>query len=165
MATGSSLTQNHSHSQKITPYLKRLARISSEIRERIEEKQDQRKTFYDKRHRPGPLYHPGDTAMLPRRRQINPCPYIIVNQRSPTTYKVANPNNPHEVLGPYHSSALRQCIDKEATPVMPLRKTGRPRKDNSAGSSSRTIPRNQRGSVMNGKKKDNRVSSPGRVDS
>ncbi|GFY51752.1 hypothetical protein TNIN_370611, partial [Trichonephila inaurata madagascariensis] len=35
--------------------------------------------------------------------------------------------------------ALRPCIDKEATPVMPLRKKGRPRKDNSAGSSSRTI--------------------------
>ncbi|GFX70723.1 transposon Tf2-9 polyprotein [Trichonephila clavipes] len=69
-------------------------------------------------------------------------PYIIVTQRSPTTYEVANPNNPREVLGPYHSSALRPCIYKEATPVMPLRKRGRPRKDNSAGSSSRTIPRN-----------------------
>ncbi|GFS41327.1 hypothetical protein TNIN_19381 [Trichonephila inaurata madagascariensis] len=92
-------------------------------------------------------------------------PYIIVTQRSPTTYEVANPNNPDEVLRPYRSSALRRCIDKEATPVMPLRKTGRPRKDNSADSSSRTIPRNQRGSVTSGKKKDNLVSSPGRVDS
>ncbi|GFX31175.1 uncharacterized protein TNCV_2026771 [Trichonephila clavipes] len=52
-------------------------------------------------------------------------PYIIVTQCSPTTYEVANPNNPHEVLGPYHSSALRPCIHKEATPVMPLRKRGR----------------------------------------
>ncbi|GFT60794.1 integrase catalytic domain-containing protein [Trichonephila clavipes] len=121
---------------EITSYLKRLARISSEVRERIEEKQDQRKTFYDKRHRPGPLYHPGDkvgvtlhplsnaahkkTAKLMTKRDE---PYIIVTQRSPTTYEVANPNNPHEVLGPYHSSALRPCTDKEATPVMPLRKT------------------------------------------
>ncbi|GFS59588.1 uncharacterized protein TNCV_2581051 [Trichonephila clavipes] len=87
-------------------------------------------------------------------------PYIIVTQPSPTTYEVGNPNNPHEVLGPYHSSALRPCIDKEATPVMPLRKRGRPRKDNSAGSSSRTKPRNQRGSVTNG----NRAPSPGRMD-
>ncbi|GFW88404.1 hypothetical protein TNCV_2287301 [Trichonephila clavipes] len=109
--------------------------------------------------------------MLPRRRQLNSCLkemrlivtqrlYFIVTQRSPTTYEVANPINPHEVLGPYHSSALRSCINKEATPVMPLRKRGRPSKDNSAGSSSRTIPRNQRGSVTNG----NRVPSPGRVD-
>ncbi|GFS99640.1 transposon Tf2-6 polyprotein [Trichonephila clavipes] len=148
---------------EITPYLKRLARISSEVRERIEEKQDQRKTFYDKRHRPGPLYHPGDKVWVTLHPLSNAAhkktakfmskrdgPYIIVTQRSPTTYEVANPNNPHEVLGPYHSSTLRPCIDKEATPVMPLRKRGRPRKDNSAGSSSRTIPRNRRGSVTNG---------------
>ncbi|GFU21152.1 retrovirus-related Pol polyprotein from transposon 412 [Trichonephila clavipes] len=148
-------------------------RISSEVRERIEEKQDQRKTFYDKIHRPGPLCHPGDkvwvnlhplsnaahkkTAKFMPKRDGS---YIIVTQRSPTTYEVANPNNPHDVIGPYHSSALRPCIYKEATPVMPLRKRGRPGKDNSAGSSSRTIPWNQRGSVTNG----NRAPSPGRMD-
>ncbi|GFS86186.1 hypothetical protein TNCV_660721 [Trichonephila clavipes] len=144
----------------IAPYLKRLARISSEVRERIEEKQDQRKIFHDKRHRPVPLYHPGDnvrvtlhplsTAAHKKTAKFMPKrvgPYIIVTQRSLTTYEVANPNNPHEVLEPYHSSALRPCIDKEATPVMSLRKRGRPRKDKSAGSSSRTIPRNQRGRV------------------
>ncbi|GFV37224.1 uncharacterized protein TNCV_1056281 [Trichonephila clavipes] len=87
-------------------------------------------------------------------------PFIIVTQCSPTTYEVANLNNPHQVLGPYHSSGLRPCMDKEATPVMPLRKRGRPRKDNSAGSSSRTVPRNQRWSVTNG----NRAPSPGRMD-
>ncbi|GFT39939.1 retrovirus-related Pol polyprotein from transposon 297 [Trichonephila clavipes] len=158
---------------EITPYLKRLARISSEVRERIEEKQDQRKTFYDKRHSPGPLYPSGDKVwvtlhplsnaahkktakFMPKKDGL----YIIVTQRSPTTYEVANPNNPHEVLGPYLSSALRPCIHKEATPVMPLRKRGRPRKDNSAGSSSRTIPRNQRRSVTNG----NRAASPCRMD-
>ncbi|GFU15265.1 retrovirus-related Pol polyprotein from transposon 412 [Trichonephila clavipes] len=167
------IIDNENFVPEITPYLKRLARISSEVRERIEEKQDQRKTFYDKRHRPGPLYHPGDKVWVTLHPLSNAAhkktakfmpkrdgPYIIVTQRSPTTYKVANPNNPHEVLGPYHSSALRPCIDKEATPVMPLRKRGRPRKDNSAGSSSRTIPRNQRGSVTNG----NRAPSPGRMD-
>ncbi|GFY41385.1 transposon Ty3-G Gag-Pol polyprotein [Trichonephila inaurata madagascariensis] len=55
-------------------------------------------------------------------------PYIIGTQRSPATYEVANPNNTHEVLGPYHSSALRPCIDKEATPMLPLKKRGRPGK-------------------------------------
>ncbi|GFT66853.1 integrase catalytic domain-containing protein [Trichonephila clavipes] len=34
---------------EITLYLKRLARISSEVRERIEEKQDQRMSLYDKK--------------------------------------------------------------------------------------------------------------------
>ncbi|GFT81023.1 integrase catalytic domain-containing protein [Trichonephila clavipes] len=156
------IIDNENFVPEITPYLKRLARISSEVRERIEEKQDQGKTFYDKRHSPGPLYHPGDKVwvilhplnnaahkktakFMPKRDG----PYIIVTQRSPTIYDVANPNNPHKVLGCYHSSALRPCVHKEATPVMPLRKRGRPRKDNSAGSSSRTIPRNQRGNVTN----------------
>ncbi|GFX08709.1 hypothetical protein TNCV_62361 [Trichonephila clavipes] len=81
----------------IAPYLKRLARISSEVRERIEEKQNQRKTFYDKR--PRPLYHPRDKVwvtlhplsntdqkrtakFMPKRNG----PYIIVTQSSPTIY-------------------------------------------------------------------------------
>ncbi|GFU16844.1 hypothetical protein TNCV_923431 [Trichonephila clavipes] len=38
-------------------------------------------------------------------------------------------------------------VGKEAIPVMPLREKGRPRNDNSAGFSSRTMFRNQRGGV------------------
>ncbi|GFX93553.1 integrase catalytic domain-containing protein [Trichonephila clavipes] len=38
------IIDNENFVPEITPYLKRLARISSEVRERIEEKQDQRKT-------------------------------------------------------------------------------------------------------------------------
>ncbi|GFV01577.1 tyrosine-protein kinase transmembrane receptor Ror2 [Trichonephila clavipes] len=166
-----SFIDNENFVPETTPYLKRLARISSEVRKRIEEKQDQRKT-YDKRHRLGPLYRPGDNVWVTLHNLSNAAhkktakfiskrdePYIIGTQRSQTTYEVANPNNPHEVLGPYHSSVLRSCIDKKATPVMPLRKRERPRKDNSAGFSSRAIPRNQRGSVTNG----NRAPSPGRM--
>ncbi|GFX01717.1 integrase catalytic domain-containing protein [Trichonephila clavipes] len=44
---------------EITSYLKRLARISSEILERIEEYQDQRNIFYSKKHLPSPSYPPG----------------------------------------------------------------------------------------------------------
>ncbi|GFW07437.1 integrase catalytic domain-containing protein [Trichonephila clavipes] len=58
------IIDNENFVPEITLYLKRLARISSEVRERIEEKQDQRKTFYDKRHRPRPLYHPGDKVWV-----------------------------------------------------------------------------------------------------
>ncbi|GFT17144.1 40S ribosomal protein SA [Trichonephila clavipes] len=136
------IIDNENFVPEITPYLKRLARISSEA---------------------WVILHPLSNAAHKKTAKFMPKrdgPYIIVTQRSPTTYEVANPNNPHEILGPYHSSALRSCIDKEATPVMPLRKRGRPRKDNSAGSSSRTIRRNQRGSVTNG----NRAPSPGRMD-
>ncbi|GFY61560.1 hypothetical protein TNIN_78891 [Trichonephila inaurata madagascariensis] len=56
-------------------------------------------------------------------------PYIIVIQRSPTTYEVANPNNLHDGLGPYNSTALRPCIDKEATPVILSEKEEDPGKE------------------------------------
>ncbi|GFX52757.1 integrase catalytic domain-containing protein [Trichonephila clavipes] len=105
------LIDNENFDSEITPYLKILARISSEVSERIEEKQDQRKTFYDKRHHPGPLYHPGDKVWVTLQPLSNAAhkktakfmhkrdrPYINVTQRSPTTYEVANPNNPHEAL-------------------------------------------------------------------
>ncbi|GFW57430.1 hypothetical protein TNCV_543431 [Trichonephila clavipes] len=54
------IIDNENFVPEITPYLKRFARISSEVCERIEEKPYQRKIFYDKRHRPGPLYRPGN---------------------------------------------------------------------------------------------------------
>ncbi|GFS59587.1 integrase catalytic domain-containing protein [Trichonephila clavipes] len=68
------IIDNENFVPEITPYLKRLARISSEVRERIEEKQDQRKTFYDKRHRPGPLYHPGDKVWVTLHPPQQCCP-------------------------------------------------------------------------------------------
>ncbi|GFV75155.1 integrase catalytic domain-containing protein [Trichonephila clavipes] len=63
-------TDNENFVPEITPYLKRLARISSEVRERIEEKQDQRKTFYDKRHCLGPLYHPATEEQEEKKKNI-----------------------------------------------------------------------------------------------
>ncbi|GFV40761.1 hypothetical protein TNCV_3768081 [Trichonephila clavipes] len=54
----------HMSTLRITPYLKTFAR-TSEIRERIEEKQDQRKAFFDKSHRPGPLFCPNDKVGSP----------------------------------------------------------------------------------------------------
>ncbi|GFT97129.1 hypothetical protein TNCV_3857951 [Trichonephila clavipes] len=45
--------------------------------------------------------HKKTAKFLPKRDG----PYIIVTQCFPMTYEVANPNNPHEVLEPYHSSA------------------------------------------------------------
>ncbi|GFS61627.1 hypothetical protein TNIN_344881 [Trichonephila inaurata madagascariensis] len=49
------IIENENFVPEITPYWKRFARISSEIRG-IEGKQDQRKTFYDKRYRPQVLF-------------------------------------------------------------------------------------------------------------
>ncbi|GFV64653.1 hypothetical protein TNCV_2728631 [Trichonephila clavipes] len=59
------MIDNENFAPEITPYLKRFGRISSEIWESTEEKQDQRKAFFDKSHRPGPLYCPGDKVDNP----------------------------------------------------------------------------------------------------
>ncbi|GFY68856.1 hypothetical protein TNIN_171501 [Trichonephila inaurata madagascariensis] len=72
---------------------------------------------------------------------------VIVTQRSPATYEVAI-KQITRFSDTYHSSALRPCMDKGSHSSDASQK-GRSRKDNSAGSSSRTIPRNQRGSVTN----------------
>ncbi|GFV98197.1 retrovirus-related Pol polyprotein from transposon 17.6 [Trichonephila clavipes] len=47
-----SVVHNDNFVTEITPYLKRLATITEDIRERIETKQDQRKKQYDKNRRP-----------------------------------------------------------------------------------------------------------------
>ncbi|GBM59641.1 hypothetical protein AVEN_60382-1 [Araneus ventricosus] len=50
-------------------------------------------------------------------------PYIILTQKSPTSYVIANPNNPNEPVGTYHTSALKVYKQDEiATQVHPLRK-------------------------------------------
>ncbi|GFV75357.1 gypsy retrotransposon integrase-like protein 1 [Trichonephila clavipes] len=54
-----SVVHNDNFVAEITPYLKRFATITEDIRERIETKQDQRKKQYDKNRRPV-YYSPGD---------------------------------------------------------------------------------------------------------
>ncbi|GFX34620.1 transposon Tf2-11 polyprotein [Trichonephila clavipes] len=54
-----SVVHNDNFVAEITPYLKRFATITEDIRERIETKQDQRKMQYDKNRRPV-YYSPGD---------------------------------------------------------------------------------------------------------
>ncbi|GBN97615.1 hypothetical protein AVEN_9542-1 [Araneus ventricosus] len=75
-------------------------------------------------------------------------PYIILTQKSPTFYVIANPGNPNEPVGTYHASALKVYQqDERGTPVHPLRKCGRPRKIYTSSSSPRRSGkrRNQRG--------------------
>ncbi|GFY09334.1 gag-Pol polyprotein [Trichonephila clavipes] len=57
-------------------------------------------------------------------------PYIVLYQRSPTTFVVASCDKPDEPLGVYHTSALTPFLNGTETqsPVVPLRKRGRPRK-------------------------------------
>ncbi|GFX50553.1 retrovirus-related Pol polyprotein from transposon 412 [Trichonephila clavipes] len=57
-------------------------------------------------------------------------PYIVLSQRSPTTFVVASCDKRDEPLGVYHTSALTPFLNGTETqsPVVPLKKRGRPRK-------------------------------------
>ncbi|KFM62693.1 hypothetical protein X975_19850, partial [Stegodyphus mimosarum] len=141
---------------EITPYLKRFASTVNQVKELVEKKQDYRKQYADASRRPGHQFKPGDrvwiskhpvsksaeqktSKFMPRRDG----PYVIMTQRSPTTYEVSNLSDPHTSLGVYHSSALRPCFDSNSTPLQPLRRRGRPRKHTPGSSSGRC--RSQRG--------------------
>ncbi|GFW13172.1 CD109 antigen [Trichonephila clavipes] len=73
--------------------------------------QDHQKTYADKSRRPSPNYKVNDL-------------------RSPTTFVVASCDKPDEPLGVYHTSALTPFLNGTETqsPVVPLKKRGRPRK-------------------------------------
>ncbi|GFU77328.1 hypothetical protein TNCV_36071 [Trichonephila clavipes] len=59
-------------------------------------------------------------------RTDGPC--VILSQQSPTTFKVANLEDPDGPNGVYHTSALRPHQYPSSLPLTPLRKRGRPRK-------------------------------------
>ncbi|GBM20376.1 hypothetical protein AVEN_222087-1 [Araneus ventricosus] len=81
---------------------------------------------------------------MPKRER----PYLVITNSSPTTYDIADPAKPNEVLRTYHSSALRAYelpVSRDSGTVAPRRRRGRPKKY-SAGSSPRRRT-SQRGSL------------------
>ncbi|KAF8795401.1 Gag-Pol polyprotein-like protein [Argiope bruennichi] len=156
------VVENDNFVPEITPYLKRFANFMNELRERIEMKQDRRETYYDK-NRKQVFYSPGDkvwvtsypisnkfkrktSKFVPRRDG----PYIILTQRSPTTYEIASPSDPSTTLGTYHTSALRSYSQNmEAdTPLHLIRKRGRPPKLKSLFSGTNRPPDNSNSSFV-----------------
>ncbi|GFW03806.1 retrovirus-related Pol polyprotein from transposon 412 [Trichonephila clavipes] len=138
-----SVIHNDNFVPEFTPYLKSFEGYMSQIKENIEMSQDRKKTYADKSRRPSPNYkvndlvwvklHPLSKAsqnrsakLMPRRDGSN----IVLSQRSPTTFVVASCDKPDEHLGVYHTSALTPFLNGTETrsPVVPLKKRGRPRK-------------------------------------
>ncbi|GFX09732.1 hypothetical protein TNCV_653311 [Trichonephila clavipes] len=78
---------------------------------------------------------------MPRRDGL----YMILTQRSSSSYEIASLDNLGEPLDVYHTSALTPCNNDKVKPLIPLCKRGRPPKvPQTPGSSSRRR-RNQRG--------------------
>ncbi|GFU70682.1 gag-Pol polyprotein [Trichonephila clavipes] len=55
-------------------------------------------------------------------------PYLILTQKSPTSYVIASLANASEPIATYHTSALTPVKDINCSPVAPLRKRGQSRK-------------------------------------
>ncbi|GFW54724.1 integrase catalytic domain-containing protein [Trichonephila clavipes] len=116
------IIQNDNFVPEITPYLKKFTKFSTQIREAVEEQQDSRKFYADKKRKAAPTYEPGEhvfvashplsSAAQGRRAKLMPRtdgPYVILTQRSPSSYEIASLDNPGEPLGVYHTSALTPC--------------------------------------------------------
>ncbi|GFW00251.1 integrase catalytic domain-containing protein [Trichonephila clavipes] len=128
------------------------------IREVVEEQQDSRKFYADKKRKAAQTYQPGEhvfvashplsnaaqgrsAKLMPRRDG----PYVILTQRSPSSYEIASLDNPGEPLGVYQTSALTPCNNDKVKPLIPLRKRGRPPKVPQTPRSSSGRRRNQSG--------------------
>ncbi|GFV29313.1 transposon Tf2-8 polyprotein [Trichonephila clavipes] len=129
-----------------------------QIREVVEEQQDSRKFYADKKRKAAPTYQPGEhvfvashplsnaaqgrsAKLMPRRDG----PYGILTQRSPSCYEITSLVNPGEPIDVYHTSALTPCNIDKVKPLIPLRKRGRPPKVPQTSGSSSGHRRNQRG--------------------
>ncbi|GFX63120.1 retrovirus-related Pol polyprotein from transposon 412 [Trichonephila clavipes] len=142
-----SVIHNDNFVPEFTPYLKRFEGYMSQIKENIEMSQDRQKTHLQINHADQVLttnsykvndlvwvkLHPLSKASQNRSAKLMPRrdgPYIVLSQRSPTTFVVASCDKPDEPLGVYHTSALTPFLNGTETqsPVVPLKKRGRPRK-------------------------------------
>ncbi|GFV90326.1 transposon Tf2-8 polyprotein [Trichonephila clavipes] len=129
-----------------------------QIREVVEEQQDSRKFYADKKRKAAPTYQPGEQDFVAshplnnvaqgRSAKLMPRtdgPYVILTLRSPSSYDIASLDNPGVPLGVYHTSALTPCNIDKVKPFIPLRKRGRPPKVPQTPGSSSGRRRNQKG--------------------
>ncbi|XP_063933870.1 uncharacterized protein LOC135145678 [Zophobas morio] len=129
---------------EITPYLQTISETLKCARETSERNQDRAKLYADPKRRPGPTYKKGDRVLVDAHALSKPDsrysskfaprrdgPYVIIEEVSPVIYVVASPNKLDEPLGKYPTSALRPFEEgarESVTPLVPLRRRGRPRK-------------------------------------
>lgn len=139
------IVENEHFATEITPYLRLIATNMQCAKENHELAQDRAKRYGDLRRSRAEVFTVGDkvwveshpisdatkgfSAKLAPKRDG---PYVIASQLTPSTYRIASVQHPRDIVGHYHSSALRKChlSDQQADvllPVHPLRRTGRPK--------------------------------------
>lgn len=131
---------------EITPKLKLLADTLRQANEATIVTQQRNQKYKDQHTRPDPGYTPGQKVLVTTHRQSNAAkkqtakfaprrdgPYIVLQKIGTATYEVALPSNPTTPVGIFHTSALSsytETSNDEETPMAPIRKRGRPRKNN-----------------------------------
>jgi hypothetical protein len=124
---------------ELTPYLRRIIAVSNKARERHDIQQNRHKVYADQRRREEPPFNIDDLVWVALKtlnkaaksvtNKFQPKrdgPYRICHQVSPTTYSVANPSTPEEIIA---TSLTPYAGPDTAAPVVGLRKRGRPRKN------------------------------------
>lgn len=128
-----------------------MATTWNEAKSMNESVQDRNKTYADKNRRNAPSFKVGDLVWVDTHTHSNATkgittkfhpkrdgPYRISKIISPVSYQVSDPSDTRTWLGTYHMSALTIAnTEDEETPVVPLRRRGRPRKF--TGPSSRRV--------------------------
>lgn len=156
-----SISETDNFVPEVIPYLLRIGSTLTEARSINEKCQDRQKKYADMRRKVSPDFDVGDKVLVTLHTKSSQekqttakfdpkrdGPYLIIQKVSPTSFQIANVNRPEQPLGTYHRSALiKYQGEKDAFPVAPIRKRGRPKKTDNVvpGSSTLSRPRNQRG--------------------
>ncbi|GFS75473.1 uncharacterized protein NPIL_618661, partial [Nephila pilipes] len=155
---GESLTSFHK--KKLNLLLESFQNVSEPGGEAttILRQQDRRKFYADKKRKAAPTYQPGEHVFVASHPLSNAAqgisaklmpsrdrPYVILTQRSLSSYEIASLDNPGVHLGVYHTSALTPCNSDTVKPLIPHPKRGRPPKPPKTPGSSSGRRRNQRG--------------------
>lgn len=142
------IVQNDNFVKELTPRLLLMADTLIRAREMQEEKEEKRKEYVDRKRQVCPDYQPGDlvlatthvlskssqgfsSKLAPRRDG----PYVVVRRHGPSSFEIARTDTKSSV-GIYHASALVRYRSNDTRtavpePTIPIRKRGRPKKQNS----------------------------------
>ncbi|GFU18677.1 transposon Ty3-G Gag-Pol polyprotein [Nephila pilipes] len=118
---------------------KEIGKFTSEAKKVLQEQQDKRKSFVDKKRRPALSYSSGDLVLVTKPNKSNKNarvtskfmprrdgPFVIVERKSPVSYFVANTDSPQLPGEVYYISALTPFQRNVIPHVKALRIRGRP---------------------------------------
>ena len=137
------IIQSETFIPQITPHLERMANTLALADESQQRLQDKNKTYADKNRKPHEEINVGDevlvnthvlsqaskgitSKLIPRRDG----PYIVLSKQGALCYEIASKENPNIPLGTHHVRDLTLYKGTATKPLYPIRRRGRPNKQN-----------------------------------